>query len=96
MRLTDNEKQIIQRTIYKYFGTQIKIFLFGSRLDDSKKGGDIDLYILQKTQEDTTYKRLLTKAKLEELLYKPIDLIVSKEIKTLIDEEALRGEEILL
>jgi len=96
MRLTDKEQQIIKQTISKYFGTDIKIFLFGSRVDNSKNGGDIDLYILQEIEEDTTYKRVLTKSKLEELLYKPVDLIVSKKKQTLIDKEGLNGIELYL
>jgi len=96
MRLSFKEKQIIQTTIYKYFTNKVKIFIFGSRIDISKKGGDIDIYILQEADEDTTYKRILTKVKLQEQLYKPIDLIVSKKIKTQIDIEGLKGVELLL
>jgi predicted nucleotidyltransferase len=42
-----NKQQVdtlIQATHY-CFGETSKIWLFGSRVDDSKKGGDIDLYI---------------------------------------------------
>lgn len=45
MRLTDSEKMIIKAASIKIFGINAKIFLFGSRVDDSIKGGDIDLYI---------------------------------------------------
>ncbi len=38
-----------------------------------------------------TYKRLLTKAKLKELLHKPVDLIISNKNKQVIDIEALNG-----
>ena len=94
MRLTEKERQVIKETIYKYFGENLKIFLFGSRVDDSKKGGDIDLYVLQNSKKDTTYQRLLTKAKLQEQLYKPVDLIISKTTPSQIDREGLNGIEL--
>jgi predicted nucleotidyltransferase len=45
MRLTSHQSQSIKETFDRYFHEQDKIWLFGSRVDDSKKGGDIDLYI---------------------------------------------------
>jgi predicted nucleotidyltransferase len=45
MRLTQNEIQSIKQLAQKHFGNDTKVFLFGSRTDDKKKGGDIDLFI---------------------------------------------------
>ncbi|VEN74532.1 DNA polymerase subunit beta [Candidatus Desulfarcum epimagneticum] len=45
LRLTDFEKKTIQSTASAVFGLETKVFLFGSRLNDALKGGDIDLYI---------------------------------------------------
>jgi predicted nucleotidyltransferase len=45
MRLTDFEKITIKETATDIFGSDVKIFLFGSRTDKSVKGGDIDLFI---------------------------------------------------
>lgn len=45
MRLTELEKITIKETAKDIFGKDAKIFLFGSRADDSIKGGDIDLFI---------------------------------------------------
>jgi len=44
MRLTEKEKQAIKACSAEYFPNS-KIYLFGSRVDDTKKGGDIDLYV---------------------------------------------------
>lgn len=43
MRLTPTEQQVIRDAALRYFGVRPR--LFGSRVDDSKRGGDIDLYI---------------------------------------------------
>ena len=44
MRLANRLKNIIIKSIQSSFGS-VDIYLFGSRVDDSKKGGDIDLAI---------------------------------------------------
>ena len=43
MRLTDAERQAIRSAGMRHFGQVPR--LFGSRLDDSRRGGDIDLLI---------------------------------------------------
>jgi len=43
MRLYPDEKVALKKAI---FDIQGKVYLFGSRLEDNKKGGDIDILIL--------------------------------------------------
>jgi uncharacterized protein len=45
MRLTDTQLRIIKARAAEYFGPNAKVWLFGSRMDDDARGGDIDLYI---------------------------------------------------
>ncbi len=45
MRLNEKYRTTIKQVLLKYFGQESEFYLFGSRVDDSKKGGDIDLYI---------------------------------------------------
>lgn len=45
MRLTPRQRQIIRTTLKSHFGRSSLIRLFGSRVDDTARGGDIDLYI---------------------------------------------------
>ena len=45
MRLKKEDIKSIKRITKECFGENSKIYLFGSRVDDNKKGGDIDLYI---------------------------------------------------
>jgi predicted nucleotidyltransferase len=44
MRLANEEQSVISNTIYQS-DADAQIFLFGSRVDDSKRGGDVDLLI---------------------------------------------------
>lgn len=45
MRLTPHERQVIQQAANDCFGSQTVVRLFGSRTDDTRRGGDIDLLI---------------------------------------------------
>jgi predicted nucleotidyltransferase len=47
MRLTREEHLVISNTIRQADG-EAMIYLFGSRVDDSARGGDIDLLVLSK------------------------------------------------
>lgn len=45
MRLNDIQRRAIRNAVSKYFGSHARVFLFGSRVDDSRRGGDIDLLV---------------------------------------------------
>jgi predicted nucleotidyltransferase len=45
MRLSEREIRTIVGTVREFFGAAASVRLFGSRLDDSLRGGDIDLAI---------------------------------------------------
>jgi predicted nucleotidyltransferase len=52
MRISPKEIEIIKDLAIQNFGEGTKVFLFGSRIHNEKKGGDIDLLIrnLQKSK----------------------------------------------
>ncbi|MEX2443252.1 MAG: nucleotidyltransferase domain-containing protein [Alkalispirochaeta sp.] len=45
MRLTETQQAEILRTATEVFGRDVTVTLFGSRVDDTERGGDIDLLI---------------------------------------------------
>lgn len=45
MRLTDYEQSAIRDETASCFGSSAKVFLFGSRVNDKSRGGDIDILI---------------------------------------------------
>ena len=93
MRLSNQEINSIKKAFKEVFGDG-EIFLFGSRVDDSKKGGDIDLYIQSNYTLDT--KQMLDKKiKFKLALYdkigeQKIDVIISKDKDSSIEKEALQ------
>ena len=91
MRLTGNEIKFIKETINKYLPS--KIYVFGSRLDDNKKGGDLDLYLIPKIKPSLD-KIGLIKMILEDKLLLKVDIVIAKDKTREIEQQALKGVEI--
>ncbi len=93
MRLSDKEIEIIKRTVMEYFGNS-RVYLFGSRLIDQKRGGDIDLFVIPDVKDSLYLRKIKTKAKLKQLLKKPVDLVVHRDFERKLEQEALAGVEL--
>ena len=93
MRLSKKKIKLIKDKVSLIFGEAV-IYLFGSRVDDTKKGGDIDLYIISEINDNLFQKKLKLKILLEDMLYKPVDVIVSTDKNRLIEKEAIMGVQI--
>ena len=89
MRLTNKEIDKIKSTLEDIF-EEPTIYLFGSRLQSNKKGGDIDLFIVSK-DDNLLEKKIKAIAKLERVLYKPVDIVLHKDFSREIEQEALKG-----
>ena len=51
LRLIDSEICAMQELFKKHFSAGDRLWVFGSRTDIARKGGDIDLYIESNTQD---------------------------------------------
>ena len=56
MRISNKYVEVIKKYFYQFF-KEGEIYLFGSRVDDSKKGGDIDLYLVVKEHSNLFEKK---------------------------------------
>ena len=74
MRMTAEQVEFIAQSIRRHLGSSARIWLFGSRLDEAKKGGDVDLYV--ETEPHPLRSELRCKIELEETLDMAVDLIV--------------------
>ena len=77
MRLKEFELAAIL-TVVRSLDDTAGVYLFGSRVDDSKKGGDIDLLIM--TDRLTSDDKRTIKIKLYEVLSEQkIDIVLAKD-----------------
>lgn len=74
MRLTQEQTRRIRATAHRILGDEARLTLFGSRVDDTAKGGDIDLYIETPTPVDW-WRRAQLLAALEHELGLSCDLL---------------------
>ena len=74
MRLTPAQSQLIVTTVHQQLGAQASVALFGSRLDDAAKGGDVDL-LVENDQPITLLQTAGIKMILEDLLLLPVDIV---------------------
>lgn len=56
MRLTTGQADIIRQTARRRFGDDVRVWLFGSRVDDSARGGDLDLLVEIGTTPDNAFR----------------------------------------
>ena len=78
MRLSEEETTSIKRIIAEVFGNDAEVRLFGSRVDDSKRGGDVDLYVTPLQRDELYMKRVTCLGELERALPYPVDLVISE------------------
>jgi len=95
MRLNTQQHQAIKKYFLEVFHDG-QIYLFGSRVDDEQKGGDIDLYIDTSDTKNLIRKKLDFLVKLKkEIGNQKIDVVFDKGLDRVIDKVA-RKEGILL
>jgi predicted nucleotidyltransferase len=77
MRLTRQEKQVICNSIHRV-DPEAHVLLFGSRLDDQARGGDIDVLCLSR-EINRQQRRLIRREMSDRLAGQKVDLIVAAD-----------------
>lgn len=82
MRLSEQQRQTIKHVLLKHFGKNSVIHLFGSRVENSARGGDIDIYI----EPDLRSADAIVEAKINALVElqlalgeQKIDLVINRQ-----------------
>ena len=96
MRLSESQRTIITESVAEVFGQDVIVRLFGSRTDDAKKGGDIDLFVeIPSVDPLKTRKSVQLAGKISRRLDDMIDVdVIVKDDSTrisLIHQEGMRG-----
>ena len=88
MRLSESEKNSIIETIAD-FDPEAEVYLYGSRSDDTKRGGDIDIAIIS-TKIDSSVKSKI-RLKLYDILgEQKIDIISGEIAESIFLEKAVK------
>lgn len=59
MRLTPFQQRVIREEVARIMGEGVRLLLFGSRTDDSRRGGDIDLYLETPERQEQAWRQVL-------------------------------------
>jgi len=90
MRLSNRYVEVIKKYFNLFFQNG-EIYLFGSRVDDAKKGGDIDLYLVVQEHSNLFEKKIKFLSRIKrELGEQKIDIVFNTDSSRLIEKEALR------
>lgn len=74
MRLTPHQCTLIRDRIRHHLGAETRLWLFGSRMNDQARGGDVDVYA--EAPNHPLMAEVRCKRELQELLDIPVDLVV--------------------
>lgn len=92
MRLQSKEIQTIIQVAKEIYGEGVKVYLFGSRLNDEKRGGDIDLLVRTEGEKKDVLARIRMIARLKQYLGdQEIDVIGDHEDSPVVYEALKKG-----
>ncbi len=96
MRLSEYQKNAIIENVKLIFGESSKVYLFGSRVDDNKRGGDIDLLIECERVYDTFANVIEFLTKLQNAIGRQkIDVVIKNideyDQRLIVQEAFLKG-----
>ena len=77
IRLPNEVVKAIKALLKKHFGENVKAWIFGSRVDPTARGGDIDIYVEVYPYENSLSKKLDFLVELEKIIgEQKVDLVV--------------------
>lgn len=74
MRLTQGQIKTILETTHDIMGHDARVIVFGSRLDDRRRGGDLDL-VVETAKRAPLLQCAELKVRLEKTLHMPVDIV---------------------
>ena len=77
MTLNDDQARAILHCVRQQLGADAQVKLFGSRLDDLPRGGDVDL-LIETAAAPTLHQRALAPMALERALNLPVDIVAAQ------------------
>lgn len=90
MRLSKKYIETIKEKFIEFFKDG-EIYLFGSCVDDSKKGGDIDLYLVVKDHTNLFEKKIKFLSRVKRVFgEQKIDIVFNEDKNRLIEQEAIK------
>jgi len=91
MRLNDHEINSIKQSAREVFGEKVTVYLFGSRVFDDKKGGDIDLYIETEDIQNSYDNKIKFLVALDKRIGEQrVDVVISRDKRAPIEQSALK------
>ena len=92
MRLSKREIEAILQVAEDIYGTDVKVYLFGSRVDDSRRGGDIDLLVRTTSAKKGILDRVRMASRIKSLIGdQKIDIIGDYEDNQVVQEALKNG-----
>lgn len=91
MRISSDTANQALNIITQQFGENVMVWLFGSRANDAKRGGDVDIYV--ESSSSDLMQKIKCQSKLMDLFDLNVDLIVgngSKPIHRIAKETGVR------
>lgn len=77
MRLTPYQSEIIHQAAQEAFGEGTTVRLFGSRVDEDKRGGDIDLLVAPARNDGSIARKVRMSTLLEQRLgERKVDIVI--------------------
>lgn len=95
VRLPSSTIRVLKEAVVRFFGPEARLYLFGSRVDLSKRGGDIDLLVINSLDPRASFRAKINALArmMSELGEQRIDLVSwnpeEEEEKPLVVREAL-------